>query len=215
MNKTLSWFALFILLFGNFSFALDLQSALKLSNDALKTAISSTGSFVQWGNTTTEDWIISILHEKGITIHTDWNSFKPNNDIRRDEAAKMLTLAVPYLPNGNKTSKASNVSCTFYDENAAWSDLKSIIKESCEKGLFKGSNWKFNPEKSITNAQLLTVLWRMLYGMQDETKGHYASKYIALLEKDWYLDNISMPQSKWDVAAERGLLAKLVVRVIE
>ncbi|MBQ7616581.1 hypothetical protein IJS64_00940 [bacterium] len=52
----------------------------------------------------------------------------------------MLTLAVPYLPNGNKTSKASNVSCTFYDENAAWSDLKSIIKESCEKGLFKGSN---------------------------------------------------------------------------
>jgi hypothetical protein len=34
-------------LFGNFSFALDLQSALKLSNDALKSAISSTGSFVQ------------------------------------------------------------------------------------------------------------------------------------------------------------------------
>ena len=97
MKKTLSWFALFILLFENFSFALDLQSALKLSNDALKTAISSTGSFVQWGNETTEDWIISILHEKGITIHTDWNSFKPSNDIRRDEAAKMLTLAVPYL----------------------------------------------------------------------------------------------------------------------
>jgi hypothetical protein len=49
----------------------------------------------------------------------------------------MLTLAIPFLPNGNKTSKPKEVSCSFYDENVAWSDLKEVIKQSCEKGLFK------------------------------------------------------------------------------
>jgi len=197
------------------TFALDLQGALKSSDEALKNVTSNAGWFLQWGNEVTEDWIIKILHEKWITIHQDWTSFNPSRDIRRDEAAKMLTLAIPFLPNGNKTSKPKEVSCSFYDENVAWSDLKEVIKQSCEKGLFKWSNWKFNPEKSITNWQILTVLWRMLYGMQDESNGHYASKYISLLERDGYLDNISIPQSKRDNAAERGLLAKLLVRVIE
>ena len=43
----------------------------------------------------------------------------------------------------------------------------------------------------------------------------FRDEYISLLEKDGYLDNISIPQSKRDNAAERGLLAKLLVRVIE
>ncbi|MBQ9553487.1 hypothetical protein IJU97_00530 [bacterium] len=47
----------------------------------------------------TEDEIIASLHEKGITIHENWKDFMAEKSIRRDEAAKMLTLAVPYLPN--------------------------------------------------------------------------------------------------------------------
>lgn len=202
--------ALCILL--NTTFALDLQWALKLSEDALSKSLSSSWGFVQMGNEETEDAMISDLHKKGITIHTTWEAFKPYQSIRRDEAAKMLTLSIPYLSSSHLTAMTS---CEFSDANQAWDDLRDIIKQSCEKGLFKGSNGKFNPQSSITNGQILTVVWRMLYGMQDESEGHYAKKYIEKLENDGYLSNLWITESKWDSAAERGMLARLLARVLD
>ena len=55
----------------------------------------------------------------------------------------------------------------------------------------------------------------MLYWMQDESIGHYATKYATLLENDWYLENLSIPYSVRDKPAERWTLAKLLIRVIE
>ena len=213
MKKYISLLWAFMIL--NIAFALNLDDALNLSNEALKGSQATVWGFIQWGNEVTEDEIIASLHEKGITIHENWKDFMAEKSIRRDEAAKMLTLAVPYLPNWNNIKKADGISCSFEDQNLAWSDLRDILTQSCEKWLFKGSNGKFNPQSSITNAQLLTVLWRMLYGMQDESWEHYASKYISLLENAWYLENISIPQSQRDKVAQRGTLAKLLMRVIE
>jgi hypothetical protein len=161
-----------------------------------------------------EDSIIKSLHDKGITIHETRENYKPNQDIRRDEAAKMLTLAIPFISWGSKAT-LSNSTCTFSDSNLARADLRNILTESCKKWLFKWSNWQFRPSNSITNGQILTVLWRMLYWTQDESIGHYATKYVSLLEKDGYLENLTMPWSERDKPADRWTLAKLLVRVIE
>lgn len=194
--------------FISFASALSLSDALKDSDKLLKQVETLV---IEWN----EDEIISSLHEKWITIHDTWEAFNPTRSIRRDEAAKMLTLAVKYLPSTSKLSKWKGVSCTFSDSSKAWDDLRDIIVESCEKGLFKWSNGNFNPQNSITYAQVFTVLWRMLYWMQDESKGHYASEYVKLLVNDWYLDESFSSQSLWNKDANRWDIAKLLVKVIE
>ena len=211
MKKILPIVALFWVLSVNIALAFDLSSALTASENALSSMLSTNAWFVLDWN---EDSIIKSLHDKGITIHETRENYKPNQDIRRDEAAKMLTLAIPFISWGSKAT-VSNSTCTFSDSNLARADLRNILTESCKKWLFKWSNWQFRPGNSITNGQILTVLWRMLYWTQDESIGHYATKYVSLLEKDGYLENLTMPWSERDKPADRWTLAKLLVRVIE
>ncbi len=214
MKKILPILSLSVIISTACAQALDLSTAITASDNALQAATSQTAGFLQPGDAASDNAIIKTLHEKWITIHETRNDFKPNQNIRRDEAAKMLTLAVPYLKWWMQF-KSANKSCSFSDSDKARSDLVDILKESCEKWLFKWSNWKFNPQNSITNGQILTVLWRMLYGVQDESIGHYATKYATLLENDWYLENLSVPFSERDKPADRWTLAKLLIRVIE
>lgn len=159
------------------------------------------------------DEIIQMLNKKWITIRKNWEDFKPNKNIRRDEAAKMLSVSTKYL---TKSAKLSAVgSCSFDDLDDAWADLRSVVKESCELWLFKWSNHKFNPSNSITNAQLLTVVWRMLYWMQDESGEHYAKVYIDKLTKDGYLSDMNLTRSMWDQYAKRWDIAKILSKIIK
>ena len=161
----------------------------------------------------TDDEIIQLLNKKWITIHKKWQDFKPNKDIRRDEAAKMLSVASKNISNGVKLSAVG--SCSFTDLDEARSDLRSIVKESCNLWLFKWSNHKFNPSSSMTNAQLLTVVWRMLYWMQNESGEHYAKVYIDKLTKDWYLSEMNLTRSMWDSKAKRWDIAKILAKIIK
>ena len=154
------------------------------------------------------DWTIKLLNQKWITIHNTWNEFKPNQWLRRDEAAKMLGISNKYISNWINLANAS--SCSFNDLDNAWADLKDVIKESCKLWLFKGNNWKFNPSQSITNAQVLTVIGRMLYWMQDESWEHYAKAYIDKLTADWYLSVIKLDRNDWDKQAKRWDIAKIL-----
>ena len=120
----------------------------------------------------------------------------------------MLGISNKYISNWISLANAS--SCLFNDLDNAWADLKDVIKESCKLWLFKGSNWKFNPSQSITNAQVLTVIGRMLYWMQDESWEHYAKAYIDKLTADWYLSVIKLDRDDWDKPAKRWDIAKIL-----
>jgi hypothetical protein len=55
--------------------------------------------------------------------------------LRRDEASKFF---VQYAKESlGLTPDTSNISCEFSDLDSAWPDLKNLIKESCQLGLFK------------------------------------------------------------------------------
>ena len=159
------------------------------------------------------DDIILMLNKKWVTIHKTWQDFKPNKNVRRDEAAKMLSVASKTITNKSNLTPAA--SCSFNDLDDAWADLRDVVKESCKLWLFKWSNNKFNPANSITNAQLLTVVWRMLYWMQDETWEHYAKPYIDKLTKDWYLSDMNLTKSDWNNQAKRWDIAKLLAKVLK
>lgn len=195
------------------SFSSLLLSITPLQAFDLDTALKETTQILQH-QTSENDTIIEKLHSIGITVFTTWESFMPQNAIRRDEAAKMLTLTNQFFT-PTKGEKSKNQNCEFSDLNEAWDDLKDLIKTSCYEGLFHGHQGKFMPQKSITNGEILTVIGRILYGMLDETEGHFAKKYADHLYKDHLLENTNLNDSSTrDSPALRGDLAIIIGNIL-
>ena len=192
MKRNLIFFAFScLLLSGIYLQAWNLESALKETTTILKQQDSENDS------------LIENLHQYGITVFTTWDSFMPQNTIRRDEAAKMLTITKQVLKT-KQTNSEQEKSCEFKDLNEARDDLKEIIKTSCNEGLFHGHQGNFMPQKSITNGELLTVIGRILYGTLDETNGHFAKNYAEKLNKDQLLENTNLIEnSRRDSPATR------------
>jgi hypothetical protein len=64
--------------------------------------------------------------------------------------------------------------------NSYDASLQPFAIESCEYGLFRGSNGKFLPSNKITEAQALAVVIRSAYGMQNEDRGPWYSEYFSI-----------------------------------
>ena len=151
------------------------------------------------------------MHEKGLTIHSDPSSFKYDNGLRRDEAAKFFVqyarVIMKMKPDYTKEW------CSFNDLNEAWDDLQGFVVESCQLWLFKWSNGKFNPASKLTNAQAITVFMRLIGWYLDESGAHYASRY--------YVNAFNMGLISWtalanrnnfDIEATRGDVALMLYR---
>ena len=163
----------------------------------------------------TKKWIIQMLNNYWLTIHKTRDEFKPDKTIRRDEAAKMIRLALPYLNTMNKATPYSNKQCKFNDLDDARSDLQRVVWEACKQWLFKWRNSRFRPAESITNAQLFTVIWRILYWELPENWGFYSETYIKKLENDGYLVDIDVSDKERNQAAKRWTLALLLSKILK
>ncbi|MBQ7073720.1 hypothetical protein IJM86_01360 [bacterium] len=195
------------------SFSSFLLSITPLQAFDLDTALKETTQILH-SQSSENDTMIEKLHQYGITVFTTWDSFMPQNAIRRDEAAKMLTITKQFFT-PTKGEKSKNQNCEFSDLNEAWDDLKDLIKTSCYEGLFHGHQGKFMPQKFITNGEILTVIGRILYGMLDETNGHFAKNYAENLEKNHLLENTNLSDaSTRDSPATRGDLAIIIGNII-
>ncbi|MEI6426312.1 MAG: hypothetical protein WCO66_03065 [Candidatus Absconditabacteria bacterium] len=122
------------------------------------------------------DQAISWMNTNGLTKFTNATDFMATKSLRRDEATKFFVQYATEIL--GRTPDTSKTSCNFSDLSKARPDLKDLIKESCQLGLFQGTNGKFMPTQSLTNAQAITVLIRMIDGQKDETQGHFAQKYF-------------------------------------
>jgi hypothetical protein len=110
------------------------------------------------------DNAITWAYTKKLTIYIDSSDFKPDNSIRRDEAAKFF---VNFAKLSEITYRDGTL-CQFSDLNKAWPDLKDVIVKSCAFGFFKGTNNMFNPTGNLTNAEAIAVLIRIVSGYQSE-----------------------------------------------
>jgi hypothetical protein len=110
---------------------------------------------IQWG------------YEKGLTSYNTSTAFKPNDTLRRDEAAKFL---VEFAGLKEKAPTHNyNLSCDFKDINNARSDLKSYVNTACQMEILKGNAGNVRPEQKLTNAQAITVVVRIIDGYQSES----------------------------------------------
>ena len=121
------------------------------------------------------DKALAWMNENGLTKYNTVDSYRPFDSLTREQAAKFYSeFAKKVLGKTADTTK----DCTFTDIDQADATLKDSIIESCQLGLFKGSNGKFMPKSILTKAQALAVLVRAVDGMKDETVEPWYKNYF-------------------------------------
>lgn len=147
---------------------------------------------------------VQWMYNNNLTIHNTVEKFDIEDWLRRDEAAKFFVKLAGVL--WVDEYKKSEDECVFQDIDDARSDLKDDVIESCKLWFFKWNHWNFHPTQNITNAQAITVLWRMLFENQDETLDHYSDKYYELFKQEDILSEVDMDDknlqaSRWNTAS--------------
>lgn len=160
------------------------------------------------------------LEKLGITRFVDIEKFSINTPLRRDEAAKMLVIFSNYTNNyWDQLIPSTSHSCTFNDLYDSHSDLTQLVLNACENGIFKWTNNKFMPKKSLTNGEFLATVIRVLdrefldetYRIDGSKVTHRSENYQSaaimneLLRDTIYLHHrnnhrLDQPVLRWDVA---------------
>lgn len=82
--------------------------------------------------------------------------FRPNDAIKREEAAKLVSLMTQDLPR-----ESGEISFADSEKISDWS--ADYIKDCAQKGLIKGDNGgNVNPQSKMTRAEAVTVIWRII-----------------------------------------------------
>ena len=154
---------------------------------------------------------ISRMYDNWLTIFNDPESFMTSNWLRRDEASKFFVKyakeIIGMVPDYSKQW------CSFKDLDKARPDLKDIIVEACQLGLFQWSNWKFMPDQLLTNAQAITVFMRLHEWYKDESGSHFANNYYESAHAQWLLsDTLLDDKTNFDMNTTRGDVAKMLFR---
>lgn len=147
------------------------------------------------------DEAVTWMNKNNLTIFKTVTDYKPNNYLRRDEAAKLF-VNFAKLKNKDVYIKTAE-ECKFSDLNDAHKDLKDIVLESCRMGIFQWANGKFMPRWSLINEQAVAVLLRVIGEKQSEVGVSYRSEnYYTRAYELWVLWQVNM----WDrkILATRG-----------
>lgn len=155
------------------------------------------------------DEAVSWMNQNWLTKFNNPTDFMATKWLRRDEASKFFVQyakeVLNLIPDTSKTS------CNFTDLNQARPDLKDLIKEACQLWLFQWYNWKFMPTQSLTNAQAITVLIRMVDWNKDETQWHFAQKYFEKAQELWIMNWLVLDStSNFDKLTTRGDVGILI-----
>ena len=99
------------------------------------------------------------MYENWLTKYNNLNNYRPDDPLLREEAAKIIGQAYNIL---GYSKEVKNTECSFSDSATFDPTLSSYISETCSYWIFRWSNWNFLAQKSLTKAEALTVLIRIL-----------------------------------------------------
>lgn len=150
---------------------------------------------------------IDYLYANGLTKFSTTTSFMAGQSLRRDEAAAFfsrLARDILWITPDTSIRECYN----FTDLSLGYKDLQGEMMAWCQLWLFKGSNGKFMPTASFTNAQALTVLIRLIDWVKEESWSHRAENYLNTAKSLWLTNglsadnksNLDRPITRWDVA---------------
>lgn len=123
------------------------------------------------------------LYQQWLTKYDNLQSFSPNTYLTREQAAKFFSA---FARSQWKTEDITK-SCNFEDIDLADPTLKNDIIWSCKLGIFNWSKWKFMPKNTLTKAEAIAVLMRILVWKLDETPyyGMWFEPYVSSAVVRW------------------------------
>ena len=139
-------------------------------------------------------------HEYGIVSANTIDSANLNWAVTKQALSKMI---ITYIENTEWIKNTTKI-CSFPDEESITPSLKSPAKKMCSYNLM-WTNWQnFSPTAPVSNAQLWTVLSRVLWGDKYNVSGKwYYIYHLNALKKAWIMDNIDDPlqtiATRWEV----------------
>lgn len=145
---------------------------------------------------------VSYLNTMGITKYSDVESFRANDSITRQEAAKFYVeyakTILKKVPNTSKT-------CNFTDEWDIDSSLKSYVVESCQLWIFKWyPDGNFKPNLNILKWQAIALLLRpSIWTMEENISPWYLNYYLKAMElglTNEELINMEWVATRWEIA---------------
>lgn len=153
---------------------------------------------------------VSWMYENWLTKYDNIKSFRPEDYITREEAAK---FAVQYGSNiiwsWFMESYVEDLSCEFNDKNLFDVSLVKSIFDACKHRIFKWSKGSFMPKQQLTQAQWVTVVRRLISWWRTETIPIRYEIYFMEAQSKWMLVNTSIVNiaeadnraiSRWDFA---------------
>lgn len=148
---------------------------------------------------------INWMFDNWLTIYKNPKQFWVYNEMTREQSSKFFSNFYKTVFEKPLIMPTEN---PFNDIDNADPTLIDYIKYSYNLWLFKGTNWKFMPFNSITKAQSLAVIIRMIAWVLDENWAKWYSEYLRRAENLSLLDNITYSLEtldnenikRWDVA---------------
>lgn len=152
--------------------------------------------------------VVSWMYENGLTIYSNQQAFKPANKIRRDEAAKLITL---FAKNVLFQEWDRDSSCYGFTDVSSQNTMKAYITQVCELWYMKWSNKKFNPTWNLTNQQAIAIIIRMFEWWMDEPKYDRSRNYYTRAKELGLLEWTNLQQKT--VQISRWVFATLLYKL--
>lgn len=125
----------------------------------------NTALFAELSNGSELEKALYRMYHNGLTKYDQLENYRPTDPLLREEASKIITKA--YTALGYPTT-SKNTACSFSDAKTFDPSLIESIENSCRYWLLKGSNGSFLAKKTLTKAEALTVLIRILEGKSSD-----------------------------------------------
>jgi len=103
------------------------------------------------------DDAIAFLHANGLTSFGTRASFRPNDTITREQAAK---FGAQFMENVRGIQPKMDPLCSFSDVDQVTSTLLPYVRQLCWHGIISGG--KFRPTDLVTRAEAVTFVVRAL-----------------------------------------------------
>lgn len=161
------------------------------------------------------------MYKNGLTKYDNEEEYRPNDNLTREESAKMIGQL--YSQMGFDTEIDKWLNCNFVDTNIFNPTLSEHIYNSCKRWIFRGNDktQQYMPRDNLTKGQLLAVLLRIFEGkMSDESWQprwieYYVKGVTLWLTNEINLDKFNQPVSRREAALLIYRFKNMVIDEIE
>ena len=132
---------------------------------------------------------VAWMYGAGLTSKSTLTAYLPNTTMTREEASKFFSVFAK-----NEFNKTENTAllCDFYDIAKADPTLRNSIISACRLGILKWYQGNFDPKGTLSNAQAITVLMRVMVGTLIEPTTAYYANYLLKAKEFGLIGNIDV-----------------------